>query len=119
MVKAGLKEPPNDAIKKAVGFVGDFDPPDNDDLAVERHLKALEKEEKSKNRRPGVISTLTMETQLYREAEIRSLEAPSRVKKSFEKYSGLLNPTEVSSNNYSVVFTRDKTQFLHMYLPLH
>ena len=36
MLKAGLKEPPGNATKEAVSFAGDFVPPDNDDLAVER-----------------------------------------------------------------------------------
>lgn len=115
MVKVGLKEPRGNVTKKPVGFAGDFVPPDNDDLSVERHLKALEKEDKSKNRRPGVISTLMKETQLYREAEIRSLEASSRVKKTFEKYRSLLNLTEVSRKKYSVVFTKHKTLYQHIY----
>lgn len=126
MVNAGIKEPRgNDSTKKAIDVVGDFVPPDNDDLAVERHLKALEKEEKSKNRRPGVISTLMMETQLYREAEIRSLEASSRVKETFEKYRSLLNPTEVSSKKSSLAFTntgrtcnKHKIQYKHIHLRL-
>ena len=113
MVKAGLKEPPGNATKKAVSFAGDFVPPDNDDLAVKRHLKALEKEDKSRNRTPGVISNLMMETQLYREAEIHSLEASSRVKETFEKYKSLLNPTEVSTKKYSVVFTKHKPRYQH------
>ena len=115
MAKAGLKEPRGNFTKKPVGFAGDFVPPDNDDLSVERHLKALEKEEKSKNRRPGVISSLMKETQLYREAEIRSLEASSRVKKTFDKYRSLLTPTEVSSKKYSVVFSKHKTLYQYIY----
>ena len=115
MAKAGLKEPRGNFTKKPVGFAGDFVPPDNDDLSVERHLKALEKEEKSKNRRPGVISSLMKETQLYREAEIRSLEASSRVKKTFDKYRSLLTPTEVSSKKYSAVFSKHKTLYQYIY----
>lgn len=66
MVKAGLKEPRGNASKKPVDFVGDFVPPENDNLAVKRHLKALVREERNKKRRPGVISTLMRETQLYK-----------------------------------------------------
>lgn len=107
MVKAGLKEPRGNASKKPVDFVGDFVPPENDNLAVETHLKALVREERNKKRRPGVISTLMRVSSYTREAEIRSLEASSRVKETFDKYTSLLNPTEVSSKKYSVVFTNN------------
>ena len=46
MVKAGLKEPRGNAIKKSVGFAGDFVPPGNDDLSVERHLRPSKKKTK-------------------------------------------------------------------------
>lgn len=107
MVKAGLKEPRGNASKTPVDFVGEFVPPENDNLAVERHLKALVREERNKKRRPGVISTLMRVSSYTREAEIRSLEASSRVKETFDKYTSLLNPTEVSSKKYSVIFTNN------------
>ena len=74
---------------------GDYKPPSNDDLATQRHLQALEREEKSKNRRQEVVTTLMHETQLYREAEICSIEASKRVKEIMHKYKCLYNPTEV------------------------
>ena len=75
MVKAGIKEPSTKLQKKSGNpMQGDFHPRVNDHLAVDRHLKALDKELKSRNQRPGVLSTLMTETQLYREAEIQSLD---------------------------------------------
>lgn len=108
MVKAGLKEPRGNASKKPVDFVGDFVPPENDNLAVETHLKALVREERNK-KKEGQVSYPPWwgRRSCTREAEIRSLEASSRVKETFDKYTSLLNPTEVSSKKYSVIFTNN------------
>lgn len=97
MVKAGFKEPPSKAKKQANNTSRDFTPPANDDMSVESHLKVLMKEEKSKNKRQGVVSKVMMETQLYRESEIRSLDAGDQVKETMAKYKSLNNPTDVSA----------------------
>ena len=54
MAKAGLQEP---KAKVPKNQAEEFCPPENNDLAVESHLKSLDKEEKSRNKRASVVST--------------------------------------------------------------
>lgn len=73
---------------------GEYRPTVNDDLTSEMHLKTLQKEEKSRNRRQSVVMKLMEEMQLYRETEIRSLEAAHRVKEMMTKYKCLQMPAK-------------------------
>ena len=95
MAKAGLQGPEAKVPKK--NKAGEFCPPENDDLAVESHLKSLDKEEKSRNKRASMVCTLMTETQLYREAGICSLDAATRVRETMAKNRSLQNLVEVSS----------------------
>lgn len=88
---------------------GEYSPPENDDAGNQTHLKGLQKEELSRNKGQSVILTLMEETQRYREAEIRSLDAATRVKEAMAKYKSLQTPTEVTAivhiNGSSIQFT--------------
>lgn len=89
LTKSGITDEPERYTKKKATLhipEGDYQPPENDDLACQKHIKALEKEEKSRNSRQEVITKLMSETQIYREAEIRSIEGTKRVKDVMAKY---------------------------------